>query len=631
MLLPLLLAATLSVEDYATMPTIASPQWAPDGKRIAYVLTQADLERSVYDSDVWIIDADGANDRRLTDGSGADFRPRWSPDGTRIAFLSDRAGKNAIFLADVANGEVRQLTNDVTPVRELEWSPDGKLIAFTRIDAATPDEEERTRTKNDARVIGEGTKHVRLYLVDVTSGEARRLTNGDSSVFNFAWSPDGTEIAYASAPASGLDGMYRTDIYAISLDGSVRPLVVRPGIDHAPAWSPDGKWIAFVSGGGVDHWIVEHDVYVAPASGGTPRMVSKDYNRTPEHIAWSEDSTALWVEGPWNTTTQLFRVSADGSGFTNTTKVDGVIADADVIGNRVAYVYQSTNEPPDLYVDGRQLTHHNDAYRNRELGETRLIRWKNPKDGLEIEGLLTLPVGYEKGKRVPLLTFVHGGPASRFDQAFLGYLGHVYAPQALAANGFAVLRPNPRGTGGYGAQFRRANRVDWGGLDWIDINAGIDKVIADGIADPKRLGMMGWSYGGFIAAWALGHSDRFRAVSVGAPVVDLLSFHGTTDIRDFIPSYFDGTPLDVLRAHSPAWHLKKTNAKVLIQHGEADDRVPLSQGTLLYRLLDELETDVTMVVYPRTPHVAREPKLRIDVARRNLELFSRAIPVSSQP
>jgi dipeptidyl aminopeptidase/acylaminoacyl peptidase len=277
-----------------------------------------------------------------------------------------------------------------------------------------------------------------------------------------------------------------------------------------------------------------------------------------------------------------------------------------------------------LCVDGRTLTHHNDAYRNRELGETRVIRWKNPKDGLEIEGLLTLPVGYHGG-RVPLLTFVHGGPASRFDQNYLGYLSQLYAPQAFAAQGFAMLRPNPRGTGGYGLPFRAGNNKDWGGMDWLDVNAGIDKLIADGIADPQRLGLMGWSYGGFLSSWALGHTDRFRAISIGAPVVDLLSFHGTTDIRVFIPSYFAGMSLDLLREHSPVWHLRKTKTKVLIQHGDADERVPLAQGTLLYRMLDELGVDVTMVVYPRSPHVPREPRLRIDVARRNVEFFVTAL------
>ena len=625
MILALLLAATLTVEDYATMPQIAAPQWAPDGKRIAYVVTKADLERSVYDSDVWIIDADGANDRKLTDGTGADFRPRWSPDGSRIAFLSDRNGKNLIFLADATSGEVRPLTNEPTPVRDFEWSPDGKQIAFTRIDEPTEEEEKRAKEKDDARVIGAVTKHVHLYIADATSGEVRRLTRGDATVFTFSWSPDSKEIAFARGSAPGLDGLYHTDLHAVSMSGETRPIVVRPGIDHTPVWSPDGNWIAFTGGGGVDHWIVEHDLYVVPAAGGRPRMISKDYGGTPDQVLWSDDSRSLWIEGPWRTTTQLFRVNADGTAFTNVTKVDGMVTDADLDRGRAAYIYQSLTEPPELFVDRRQLTHHNDAYRNRELGETRVIRWKNPNDGLEIEGLLTLPVGYQRGTRVPLLTFVHGGPASRFDQAFLGYLGPVYAPHALAAHGFAVLRPNPRGSNGYGLAFRRANQGDWGGLDWIDINAGIDKVIADGIADPKRLGMMGWSYGGFIAAWSLGHSDRFLAVSVGAAIVDLLSFHGTTDVRDYIPAYFDGMPRDVLRAHSPAWTLKKTRAKVLIQHGEADERVPLSQGMLLYRLLDELETDVTMVVYPRTPHAPREPKLRIDVARRNLELFWSAV------
>jgi len=633
-MIALILAATLTIEDYATLPQPSSPRWSPDGKRIAYVLTKADLEKSAYDSDVWIIDADGTNGRQLTRARGADFRPRWSPDGKTIAFLSDRDGRNAIWLLDPTGGEPRKLAEGPTPLREYEWSPDGKSIAFTRIDEMTPDEEKRAKEKDDARVVGEGKKYVHLYLANVDSGNIRRLTGGPFSIWTFDWSPDGKTIAFDRGPGTGLDDLYRTDIYAVTVEnGAIAPLVARRGFDRNPTYSPDGKWLAFTTSAGVHDWLVEHEVHVMPAKGGESHSVTKAYDRTPETIFWS--GNALWVEGPYNTTTQLYRVNADGSGWTNTTNVAGMIGDANVHRDHAVYIQQSPVDPPELYVDKTQLTHHNDAYRAKELGETRLIRWKNPQDGLEIEGLLTLPVGYRDG-RVPLLTFVHGGPASRFDQGYLGYLGHVYAPQVLAANGYAVLRPNPRGTGGYGAAFRRANRNDWAGMDWIDINAGIDKVIADGIADPDRLGMMGWSYGGFMSAWAIGHSDRFKAISVGAPVTDLLSFHGTTDIRDFITHYFDETAsldelrhaplsLDLLRAHSPLWHLKKTNAKVLIQHGEADDRVPLSQGTMLYRILDELGVDVRMVTYPRTPHVPREPKLRMDVMRRNLELFRDAL------
>lgn len=615
----LLLAATLSVEDYATMPQVSAPHWSPDGKQIAYVVAKADLAKTIstYDSDLWLIDADGKNDRRLTYTTGADFRPRWSPDGTRLAFLSDRGGRNAIYVLDPRGGEARLLSNEPTPVREFEWSPDGRQIAFTRIDEPSGE--------GEVRVVGENMRQVHLYLADVESGKSRRLTNDKLSTFDLSWSPNGWEIALARADGTGLDALHATDIHILSTrDGAIRPLVVRPGHDRNPRYSPDGKSIAFTSAGGVAHWLVEFDIHVVPSAGGTPRKIPA-YDRTPDGHAWTDDSRGLWIEGPWNISAQLFRVNADGSGFTNV--LPGVEAtDADVHGNRIAYIRQSPNTPPELWVDQRQLTHHNDAYRDRELGETRVVRWKNPKDGLEIDGLLTLPVGYKSG-RVPLLTFVHGGPASRFDRGYLGYLGHIYAPQAMAAKGFAVLRPNPRGTGGYGRAFRTGNNKDWGGMDWIDINSGIDHLIADGIADPQRLGLMGWSYGGFIASWALSRGDRFKAISIGAPVVDLLSFHGTTDIRAFIPSYFEGMSPDLLRAHSPLWHLKKTNAKVLIQHGDADDRVPLSQGTMLYRMLDELGADVTMVVYPRTPHVPREPKLRIDVARRNVEFFSRTMLV----
>lgn len=620
----LLLAATLSVEDYATMPQLSSPRWSPDGTRIAYVVTKADLARSVYDSDVWIIDADGSGDRRLTFANGTDNRPRWSPDGTQLAFLSDRGGRNAIWLLDPRGGEARPLTSEPAPVREFEWSPDGKHIAFTRQDGPSKEAEERAKERDDARVVGEGTRHVHLYAIEVASQKANRLTIGDFSVFGFSWAPDGQTLAHDRGPAPGLDGLHRTDVWLTTLDGKARPLVVRPGHDRDPKFSPDGKWIAFTSAGGVAHWLTEFELHVVAADGGgTPRKLAPEYGRSPEAFEWTSDSRALVVEGPWNTTTQLYRFALDGT-YTDLTKFDGVVSDGTMHDGRIAAVVQSLTMPPELHVDRRRVTNHNAAYRNRILGETRVIRWNNPKDGLEIEGLLTLPVGYEGG-RVPLLTFVHGGPASRFDQGFLGYLGHVYAPHALAAEGFAVLRPNPRGTGGYGAAFRAANRNDWAGMDWLDIEAGIDHAIAGGIADPERLGLMGWSYGGYIATWALGHSERFKAISIGAPVVDLLSFHGTTDIRDFLPSYFPELPLALLHARSPLWHLKKTNTRVLVQHGQSDDRVPLSQGEMLYRRLQDLGIPSTMVVYPRTPHVPREPKLRMDVARRNVELFVEAL------
>ncbi len=635
MLTSLILAATiaaaqpLTVEDYVSVVSISAPAFSPDGKRIVYVATHADMQRSAYDADLWVIGTDGSNDTQLTRNPANDNHPRWSPDGSQIAFLSERdGGRAAIYLIGANGGEPEKLTTEKSSISDFEWSPDGKTIAYVTRDPATSERE-------DFHVVSADERPPQLDLLDVASRAATALTRGPSSYTNIWWSPDGSSIAAERNP-SGVPDIEKSDIVILSRNGAVRPLVERPGVDRAARFSPDGRTVSFLSTGGRNDWLAEEQVYVVPSGGGTPRLISGEYNRTPETVTWSSDGRSLWLSGALNTTSQIFRVSVDGSGFRQLSRVDGLITGT-AIDARTAtatFAMQSLTSPPELFISSldrfapRQLTHHNGAFQNRQLGETRVIRWKNPKDGLDVEGLLTLPVGYESGKRYPLLTFVHGGPASRFDQGFVGYLGILYPVQVLAARGFAVLRPNPRGSGGYGESFRAGNRNDWGGMDWLDINAGIDKVIADGIADPDRLGLMGWSYGGFMATWAEGHSDRLKAISIGAPVVDLLSFHGTTDIRAFVPNYFrSGTDLslDLLRAHSPLWTLRPTRAHVLIQHGEADERVPTSQGTMLYRLLQELGVDVTMVTYPRAPHVPREPKQQIDVMRRNVEFFTQYV------
>lgn len=631
---PLAASTPLTLEDYVTMPQVGSPQLSPDGSRVAYLVTRADMKCSAYQTDLWMIGIDGSGNVQLTQSSSVS-QPRFSPDGKAIAFLSDRDGTTSIYLLPLAGGEARKLTGDAS-IRGYKWSPDGRSIAFVRQDSAGADEERRKREKDDARVLGPTTRFVHLHVVDVESGEVRRITGGEFSIFSFSWSPDGKLLAIDRAPGgTTLDDQYRTDVYLVDADGKSepRPLVVRPGIDRWATFSPDGRTIAFVSGGR-EGWLREHQIYLVPVSGGTPRLISSDYARTPQSLEWSEDGKVLWFDGPWDSTSQLFRLNADGSSFTNVSKVEGVIeeSDVDTRRGRAVFVYETPTAPPEIYATDlarfapRRLTDVTAAWRDRAIGETQVIHWKNPSDGMEVEGLLTLPVGYKAG-RVPLLAFVHGGPASRFDQSFLGYFGFAYAPQVMASRGFAIFRPNPRGSGGYGEAFRGANLDDWGGKDWDDVNAGIDALVARGIADPARLGLMGWSYGGYLSAWAIGHGgERFRAISIGAPVVDLLSYHGTADLRDFIPTYFPRPmSLEFMRERSPLWTAKRIDAPVLIQQGENDERVPLGQGLMLYRRLQELGVDVTMVVYPRTAHAPREPKLRLDVGRRNVEFFEKYV------
>ncbi|HSP32918.1 MAG TPA: LpqB family beta-propeller domain-containing protein, partial [Thermoanaerobaculia bacterium] len=476
-MIALLLAATLTLNpltpvDYATMPEIGGVRFSPDGTRIAYIVTRANMARDAYDGEIHVMNADGTGDVALTHGGANDAHVRWSPDGKRVAFLSDRAGKNGVMLIDTDGTNETALTSEPTAIRDFDWTPDGRTIVFTRPDDLTPEEKQRQKEKNDPIVVGANPKYTRLYAIDINSRAVRRLTDSPHSVWAFSIAPDGRTIAFDRSVGTGLDDLYRTDIDLVSIDGGAEtPLVRRPGIDRTPLFSPDGKSIAFVSGGGVHDWLRENQLDVVSLADRKPHLVSKAYDRSPQTYFWSSDSQSIWFEGAWNTTAQIFRVNADGTGFTNVSKVEGVIDSTSVDAQHgvAAFVFESLSEPPELYTTSlahfapKRLTNLNEAYRNRAIGETRLIHWKNPKDALEIEGLLTLPVGYTAGKRYPLITFAHGGPASHFDQAFLGYLSFVYPVHAFAANGFAILRPNPRGTGGYGEKFHAANRNDWGG------------------------------------------------------------------------------------------------------------------------------------------------------------------------
>ena len=260
------------------------------------------------------------------------------------------------------------------------------------------------------------------------------------------------------------------------------------------------------------------------------------------------------------------------------------------------------------------------------LGRTDVIRWKS-KDGLDVEGLLTYPLGYEKGRKYPLILTIHGGPAGVFSESFIGRSG-IYPLATFASRGYAVLRPNPRGSGGYGVKFRFANVGDWGGRDFEDGQAGVDHVIAMGVADPERMAVMGWSYGGFMTSWTITQTQRFKAAVVGAAVTNLWSFTGTADIPGFLPDYFGGEPWDKLEAfqkHSPMTFVKNVKTPTLILHGEADVRVPISQGYEYYNALKRLGVVAKMVVYPRAPHGPREPKFLLDIMHRHLDWIDKYV------
>jgi dipeptidyl aminopeptidase/acylaminoacyl peptidase len=294
-------------------------------------------------------------------------------------------------------------------------------------------------------------------------------------------------------------------------------------------------------------------------------------------------------------------------------------------GRVMGVASEATDKAPEAYVliSGKtlvQVSAANTDLPKLPLGKTEPFRWAS-KDGREIEGLLTYPVGYQPGVKVPLILNIHGGPAGSFNQQFIGRAG-LYPIAVFAAKGYAVLRPNPRGSSGYGKPFRESNYKDWGGADYLDDQTGVDALIAKGIVDPNRMAVMGWSYGGYMTSWTIGHTNRFKAAAVGAGVTNLVSFTGTTDIADFLPDYFSGEywqQADLYRERSPITYAGKITTPTLVLHGEADERVPTTQGIEFYHAVKRTGTPAKMVTYPRQPHGPHEPKFVLDIMQRHVD------------
>jgi dipeptidyl aminopeptidase/acylaminoacyl peptidase len=398
---------------------------------------------------------------------------------------------------------------------------------------------------------------------------------------DFDWSPDARAIAFSHQPTPRADDWTRTALSEIEVaTGVVKAISATASTESAtkysPGWAADG------------------------------RLLFRETKRTHSTIfAMPADGPPAVLFEPQSGTSTVARLNARGT----------------LLGLEL----ETTVDPPEAYVmklGGApvQVSRANADLPRPALGKTEVIRWKS-KDGMEIEGLLTYPANYEKGKRYPLILNIHGGPTGVFAESFIGR-GAVYPIAAFASRGYAVLRPNPRGSSGYGKDFRFANYNDWGGRDYEDDQTGVDRVIEMGVADPERLCVMGWSYGGFMTSWTITQTQRFKAAAIGAGVTDLWSFTGTSDIPGFLPDYFGGEPsqqLENFRKHSPITFVKNVNTPTLIIHGEADDRVPPSQDYEYYHALKTRGVTVKMVVYPRQPHGFQEPKFVMDVAQRHLD------------
>ena len=632
-----LAAEIWSVETSFKVQAVSAVTPSPDGQWVVWTQTRAIMtdDRSEMLTHLWLARADGSQRFQLTQGERSASSPQWSPDSQWIYFSSARSGKNNLYRIPRDGGESEQLTDLKGALGSFKLSPDGQTIAFTQYEAPADIEKEK-KEKRDWNVLDARPANHALYTMPLEGKRAvKKLHAGPYHLTAIAWSPDSRAIAIQTQPTPIANDWIKSDLAEVDAEsGVVKAIANGKAAEQNPVYSPDGKYLAFRRSAVPPRWAQEERVVLLTRSSGELRELPWTGDQNPNLLAWTADSRRILFSEAQRTRSGLFALPVDGPAaaiFVPGTGV-GQAWNINATGTHVGFAQQRPDTPAEAYVmslsSPRPVAV---SAANRELpklpiGKTEVVKWK-AKDGMEIEGLLTYPVGYEAGQKVPLLLNIHGGPAGVFAETFIGTPG-IYPLATFAAKGYAILRCNIRGSGGYGAKFRQANTNDWGGKDYEDLMAGVDHIVSRGIADPDRLGVLGWSYGGFMTSWVVTQTKRFKAAAAGAPVTNLWSFTGTADIPDFLPDYFQGEPWDVFenyRTHSPITYVGKVETPTLILHGESDERVPPTQGFEFYNALKRRGVPAKMVTYPRMPHGPVEPKFMQDIMQRHLDWMEKYV------
>jgi dipeptidyl aminopeptidase/acylaminoacyl peptidase len=636
--------------DLVNLKHVSDARISPDGSLIAYVVNTPVPAPAHPNEHIWLVSTDGKTPARLfVVGTGADTAPRWSPDGKSLAFLSDRENPfekdksfhfsvigaedrkdmeapekksegtdtkptPQIWLISLQGGEARPITNIYGGVKTFEWSKDGKALAFLRADQDTKEEAERKRRKEDHLEVNKDYKYDRLWIYTFSNEQARLVAKTDGNIDTFAWSPDGARFLARVSPTPRIDDYWRVSSILIlnTATGATEKTLLEHAAPNFIRWSPDGRKAAFgkASPKNITGIPVIYDV-----DSGKETVVGASYPATIENLEWNPDSTSLLASGTEGTTPVFLKVDAASGSVTKLTGAgpNGWFGSYTLSedGQRVAYLSETPEHPAEVFVrsgdQSQMLTSTNPQVAGWKIGTSQDLTWKSSKDGTIIHGVLLLPPGYDKSRRYKTIVHIHGGPEEAWQSGF--HAEWYDWGVVLASHGYAVLLPNPRGSDGAGTAFTEANYRDWGGGDFQDIMDGVDLLVAEGVADPDHLGVGGWSFGGFMTSWVVTHTDRFKAAVVGAAVTDLFTMATTTDIA---PSYLDGYYGDLASnrklydEHSPVRYLEHCHTPTLVVHGEADVRVPISQGEEFYNGLRFLGRDTQMLRYPREPHIFRE-------------------------
>ncbi len=622
----------MTPEDVLAMRGVSDPQIAPDGQRVVYVVSQPDLKANASNTDLWLVGTAAAPAIKLTNSPKSDNAPRWAPDSKRIAFLSAREERAQIWIISPNGGEAERLTNHKTAVSEFVWSPDGTRIAFVAEREPTAEEERRKKDRDDARVVDQDFSYTRLWIVSLADHKETEVVSGEFQVSDPEWSPDGTRISFTTTPTPRTDDDGRSDIQILTLaTGKTTRLLQHPGPDESAKWSPDSRQIAFRMGSPDRVAIGQGKLVVISALGGPPIEVAPGFQYRPTPLGWSPDGSTIYFTAGVRTTSQLFAVAAKGGSPIPLTSVEGILSGVTFARSGLAaFTLTDPTHPAEVHISkGFQpfqpvrLTETNPQVAELALARHEVVRWKG-SDGREIEGILYYPTNYQAGRRYPTIAMIHGGPSGVWTRSFPASWGN-YA-HVWAAKGWLVFQPNIRGSSGYGEEFLLSNVRDWGGGDYRDIQTGLDDLVRRGLADPARMGQTGWSYGGYMTAWTLTQTDRFKAVMVGAGLTNMYSMYSTNDLQTTLEEYFGGEPWDSLDAYTRAsamTYIKQARTPTLIMHGEQDTRVPIGQAQELYMGLRKNGVPATLVLYPRQGHGIGEPRLQLDKMQREYAFFAK--------
>ena len=630
-----------SPDDVLRIRDVREPQISPDGAWVAYTVSTSDTAEDRNKSAVWMASWDGTRNVRLTTSKPGENTPRWSPDGRWLGFLSSREDEHSqLWLLDRQGGEGRKATTLPSDVDDYVWAPDGKRVALVAEDPDTakpktpaPIVIDRFQFKQDeAGYLGKQHRHV--YLLDVESGKTTLLTAGDYDELLPAWSPDGKSLAFVSKRRPDADRDDNWDLYVMEAAAGAAPRQVttfegpdnNPDYESRPAWSPDGRAIAYLQGGlpKLIYYGVQK-LAVVPSAGGAPRILTAALDRNVASPGWSSDGSFITFLLEDDRAVGLARIPAAGGAIERLVSGPRVVSAFTAgAGGKLAVLASTPLVPDEVFaLDGttlRPLSHQNDEWLARtKLGDVEPITFKS-RDGTAINGFTVKPPDAVPGKRYPTILRIHGGPVSQYQYEFDSQL------QTLAGRGYLVVVANPRGSSGRGERFATAIFADWGTKDAQDVLAAVDYAVAQGLADPARLGVGGWSYGGILTNYVIAQDRRFKAAVSGASISNVLAGYGTDQyVREYELEL--GAPWKAtdtwIRLSFPFLHADRITTPTLFLCGDKDFNVPLLNSEQMYQALRSLGVETQLVIYPGQHHGINKPSYRRDRLERYLAWYDK--------